>query len=257
MKEQVWLGNSLELMKNIPDGGVDLTVTSPPYDNLRTYNGSLEWGEHVWRPIIQELYRVTKDGGVVVWIVGDATIKGGKTGTSFKQCLHAIDCGFNFHDNIIWQKPNYAPMYPSVKRCDSNFEYMFVWSNGQPKSWNPIKDKTKKESTKNRGKYKTSFAKKDGGRYESLSTANSSEFSKRNNVWVCPNGQKRGIGHPAPFPEQLAKDHIISWSNENDVVLDCFAGSGTTGLAAKSLNRQFILIEKEKEYYDICLERLK
>ena len=257
MKQEIWHGDCLELMGDIPDGSVDLTVTSPPYDNLRTYNNSLEWGEYIWKPIIQELYRATKEGGVVVWVVGDATIKGSKTGTSFKQSLYAIGCGFNFHDTIIWQKPNYAPMYPSVKRYDSSFEYMFVWSKGQPKSWNPIKDKPKKESTKSRGKYKTSFAKKDGSRYESSSTANDSEFSKRHNVWICPNGQKRGIGHPAPFPEQLAQDHIISWSNENDLILDPFAGSGTTGLAAKNLNRQFILIEKEKEYYDICVERLK
>lgn len=257
MKIDLMLGDCLEKIKNVSNEIIDLTVTSPPYDNLRTYNGNnLQWGEHVWKAIIQDLYRVTKQGGVVVWIVGDATIKGSETGTSFKQALWAKECGFNLHDTMIWNKPNYAPMYPSVKRYDLNFEYMFVWSKGQPKSWNPIKDKPKKESTKSRERYKTSFAKKDGGRYTSNTTANYNEFCKRDTIWIIPNGQKRGIGHPAPFPEKLAHDHILSWSNERDTVLDPFMGSGTTGVACKNLNRDFIGIELDPIYFEIAQKRI-
>lgn len=243
-------------MQQLEEGSIDLTVTSPPYDNLRTYEGSLEWNEEIWKQVLEQLYRVTKDGGVVVWVVGDATIKGSETGTSFKQALHAKEIGFNLHDTMIWQKPNYAPFYPSIKRYDLNFEFMFVLSKGQPKAWNPIKDKPKKESTKKRGKYKTSFARRDGSRYSQESTANENDFSKRDAVWICPNGQKRGIGHPAPFPIQLATDHIQSWSNEGDTVLDPFMGSGTTGVACKELGRNFIGIEKVEKYFEIAKARV-
>lgn len=246
------LGDCLEVMKSMPSNSIDLTVTSPPYDNLRTYNGyTLNF-----EGIAQELYRVTKDGGVVVWVVGDATIKGSETGTSFRQALYFMECGFNLHDTMIWKKPNYAPLYPSVKRYDLNFEYMFVFSKNQPKTWNPIKDKPKKESSINRSKYKTSFIKKDGTRSEKKLTNNGMLFSKRNAIWEIANGTIRGLNHPAPFPEQLAHDHIISWSNEGNTVLDCFLGSGTTGKMAKQLNRNFIGIEISQEYLDIARERI-
>lgn len=249
-------GDCLEKMAEISDGSVDLTVTSPPYDNLRTYEGTLEWNEGIWKQVLEQLYQVTKQGGVVVWVVGDATINGSETGTSFKQALYAKEIGFNLHDTMIWQKPNYAPFYPSIKRYDLNFEYMLVLSKGQPKTWNPIKDKPKKESTKQRGNYKTSFANSDGTRYSQNSTANGSDFSKRDAIWICPNGQKRGIGHPAPFPIQLATDHILSWSNEGDTVLDPFMGSGTTGVACLNTNRNFIGIEKNLSYFNLATDRI-
>ena len=233
-----------------------MVVTSPPYDNLRTYNGSLEWGEHVWKPVIQELFRLIKEGGVVVWVVGDATIKGSETGTSFKQALYFKEIGFNLHDTMIWEKQNCIPLYPSVKRYDSSFEYMFVLSKGQPKSWNPIKDREKTKSSKQREKYNTSYTNASGVVIHRNSGDTNSNFCKRRNVWLMPNGQIRGLNHPAPFPEKLAKDHILSWSNEGDTVLDPFAGSGTVGKVAQQLNRNCILIEKEKEYVDIINKRL-
>ena len=148
-------------------------------------------------------------------------------------------------------------MYPSVKRYDLNFEYMFVLTKGQPKSWNPIKDKKKAESSIKRAKYKTSFAKNDGSRIVKENTDNGLDFSKRNAVWIIPNGQTRGLSHPAPFPEQLANDHIISWSNKGDVIFDPFMGSGTTGKMAKLNNRKFIGIEKVPEYFKIAKQRIE
>src|SRR5690625_488425 len=150
--KNVWLmlGDCLERMKEIADGSVDLTVTSPPYDNLRSYNGNNElWGEHVWKAAIKDLYRVTKDGGVVVWVVGDATIKGSETGTSFKQALWAMECGFNLHDTMIWRKPN--PIPRTHNRYEQAFEYMFVFSKGKPKSWTPIKIPSKYAGAKRGG----------------------------------------------------------------------------------------------------------
>lgn len=252
-EDMVIQGDCLQVMKDIPDGSIDMVLTSPPYDNLRTYNGSLEWGEHIWKPIIQELYRVVKDGGVVVWVVGDATIKGSETGTSFKQSLWAIDCGFNLHDTMIWNKPNFSN--PSSNRYHQIFEYMFVFSKGNPK-FNPIKDK--------KNKYLTCVGKntmrKVSGELVEIKKGVGNEFGMRTNVWnINTVGQEmmcKRPPHPAMFPEKLAQDHIISWSNEGDIVLDPFAGSGTTGKIAKLLNRHYILIEKEPEYIKIIQERL-
>jgi site-specific DNA-methyltransferase (adenine-specific) len=249
---EIYNENCLDTMARMEDNFIDLTVTSPPYDNLRTYNGY----SFDFESIAKELYRVTKDGGVVVWVVGDATVKGSKTGTSFKQALYFKECGFNFHDTIIWQKPNYAPMYPSVKRYDNNYEFMLVFSKGQPKSWNPIKDKVKAESSKKRSKYKRSFINKDGSRKSKESTDNNSDFSKRNNIWIIPNGQIRGLKHPAVFPEQLANDHITSWSNKGDIVYDCFMGSGTTAKMALLNDRYYIGSEISEEYCEIIEQRL-
>lgn len=237
------------------DNFIDLTIGSPPYDTLRTYTG-MEWNETVWRPTIKELYRVTKVGGVVAWIVNDAVINGSKSGTSYRQANWAMECGFNFHDDMIWQKPNYAPLFPTVKRYDHNFEYMFIWSKGQPKTWNPIKDKPKAESSKQRGKYKTSFINQDGSRTYKDSTANNSDYSKRTKIWLIPNGQKRGIGHPAPFPEALVHDHLITWTNEGDLVYDPFMGSGTTARVCIGLNRNWVGSEISAKYCEIIERRI-
>lgn len=251
-KNRIYCMDNVEGMKQLDTESVDLTVTSPPYDELRTYNGySFDFDG-----VAKQLFRITKVGGIVVWIVGDKIIKGSKSGTSFKQGLFFKDIGFNLHDVMIWQKPNYAPFYPTAKRYDLNFEYMFILSKGSPKTWNPIKDKIKSESSKQRSKYKTSFIRADGSRKEKQYTDNGSDFSKRNCVWVIPNGQKRGLKHPAPFPESLVHDHIISWSNVGDLVLDPFMGSGTTAKMAKQLGRDFIGFEISQEYVDIAHARL-
>lgn len=249
-------GDCLELMKDIPDKSIDLTVTSPPYDNLRTYNGSLDWGEHVWKPVIQELYRVTKDGGVVVWVVGDATIKGSETGTSFKQALYFKEIGFNLFDTIIYQKRG-GLMTGSIKGYSQKFEYMFIFSKDTyPKTINLIKDLPVKY-TENRSK---KHRKKDGS--FDIQEWKCGGMTRRHNIWIYDIGlhkttkDKFAFQHPAIFPEKLSEDHILSWSNEGDTVFDPFAGSGTVGKMAKQLNRNYILIEKEQEYIDIINQRI-
>lgn len=251
---QLILGDCLTEMKNIPDGSIDMVLTSPPYDNLRSYNGNNKlWGEHVWKICIQDLYRVTKDGGVVVWIVGDATIKGSETCTSFKQALWARECGFNLHDTMIWQKTSVFAYDPKNKRYKSSFEYMFVFSKGIPTTYNEIKDKPVKSAGKklsgNRGR-DIKGSKRKGNDFIAQS------FQARYNVWIRAGNDGTKNPHPAPFPEKLAYDHIISWSNENDTILDPFMGSGTTGVAAQNLNRNFIGIELEPEYYEIARKRI-
>lgn len=236
-------GDCVEIMKlHIPDNSIDLTVTSPPYDNLRTYNDSLNWNEEIWKNVISELYRVSKDNASVVWIVGDSVIKGSETGTSFKQALYAMQVGFKLHDTMIYEKN--SPAYPA--RRDGNrytqiFEYMFVFSKGVPKC-NLLCDKPNKWAGYKdfSGKLKNPVP----------------EFSPRNNIWKYTTSFN-GVKHPAPFPEKLAEDHILTWSNENDIVLDPFAGSGTTAKMAAKNKRNYIMIEKEESYINLINERLK
>ena len=253
---QLHLGDCLELMRDIEDGLVDLTVTSPPYDNLRTYNDNNElWGEHVWKAVIKDLYRVTKQGGVVVWVVNDATIDGSETGTSFKQALWAKECGFNLHDTMIYLKNRLA--FPDMNRYYNAFEYMFVFSKGKPNTVNLIKDrKNKTAGDKVNGTQRL----KGGGLRKKRPCAGNitQEYGVRWNHWLMYN-LSRGIHskHPATFPEVLAHDHIISWSNPDDVVLDCFAGSGTTGVACIKLNRNFIGIELDPDYFKIAETRIE
>ena len=258
MTVQLFCGDCLERMKELPDGSIDLTVTSPPYDNLRTYNGTLnDWTQEKWQAIIRELFRVTKQGGVVVWIVGDATIKGSETGTSFKQALWAMECGFRLHDTMIWAKDG-AP-YPTPVRYTQAHEYMFVWSKGAPKATNIIADKPNKWAGTN--VHGTDRA-ADGTTKPMAAIRNTTgrtvkQFGSRLNYWLVPTEkQSKRFGHPAMFPENLARDHILSWSNEGDTVFDPFMGSGTTGKMAKLLNRNFIGIELDEKYFKIAQDRI-
>ena len=254
LKAKIYLGDCVRIMQQIPSDVIDLTVTSPPYDDLRTYAGTLEWGEHVWRPVLENLYRITKPGGVVVWVVGDATIKGDETGTSFKQALYAKECGFNLHDTMIYIKNQLA--FPDVTRYYGAFEYMFVFSKGRPRTFNPIKDR--KNQSAGRGVNGCERTKNGGLRKRRAGAGNViPEYGVRWNYWLMYN-QSRGENtkHPASFPDALANDHIISWSNPGDVVFDPFMGSGTTGKMAIKNGRSFVGVEKVSEYFDIAKKRI-
>lgn len=242
----------LDGMKQLPDKSVDLTVTSPPYDNLRAYNGY----SFDWHKTIKELYRVTKDGGVVVWVVNDQTVDGSESGTSFRQALYAMECGFNLHDTMIYRKINYVPL--THNRYEQCFEFMFVLSKGKPKTFNPIMiDCVGAGKIESYGKMRRrSLDKSQAMRTPDLTTYKATGEKKIHpNVfeYSCGTGEK--TGHPAVFPFALARDHIISWSNEGDTILDPFLGSGTTRIAAYDLRRNFIGYEISKEYFDKQEER--
>lgn len=242
-------------MSRLPAGSVDLTVTSPPYDNLRTYNNSLnDWTPAKWQAIIRELYHVTKDGGVVVWVVNDATINGSETGTSFRQALYAIECGFNLHDTMIWNKGGFSAVGALVTRYGPVFEYMFVFSKGKVNVFNPIKDRQNKwAGTKNHGTIRVD----NDYRKPKSNKKIISEFGQRFNVWdVNPHRQQGDGKHSAPFPIQLVNDHILSWSNPGDVVLDPFLGSGTTIVAALKTGRRAIGIERDLTYFTMAQRRI-
>lgn len=249
---KIYNEDCLETMRRMPDGFVDLTVTSPPYDSLRTYNGY----SFDFESIAKELYRVTKDGGVVVWVVGDATVKGSETGTSFRQALYFKEVGFNLHDTMIYIKKG-GLNSGSLKAYQQKFEYMFVFSKGAPKSINLIKDR-KNKHTDPRTKMKRQA---DGSYVKQIVTTN--EYGTRYNLWEYQTGKYHStndevaLKHPAIFPEKLASDHIISWSNPSDLVYDPFMGSGTTAKMAQALDRNYIGSELSEEYCHIAEERLK
>ena len=258
-KIELMKGDCLEMMKSLPDNGISLTVTSPPYDNLRTYKSSLEWSSNVWEGVLKELYRLTAEGGVVVWVVGDSSIGGGESGSSFKQALYAMSCGFTLNDTMIYEKPNRRPRQYRANRYEQCFEYMFVFVKGtKSKVFNPLT-----EPCINAGK-SINFTSRDATKDNNftsgdvISTRKSVEVGaekRKGNIWMYSNTGSKD--HPAVFPEKLAEDHILSWSNEGDVVFDPFMGSGTTGKMAVVHSRNFIGIEKVDNYFNIAEKRIQ
>lgn len=247
----LYLGNCAKVMRDFGDACIDLTVTSPPYDNLRTYNGY----EFDFPAIAAQLWRVTKPGGVVVWVVGDATINGSETGTSFRQALEFMRLGFNLHDTMIWNKGSYSAVGSLQIRYAPVFEFMFVFSKESPKTFIPIMDR----KNKNTGNIIHGTVRSADGSMKQVSGAGrkiTTEYGQRFNIWeIDPVKDNRADDHPAPFPEALARDHILSWSNPGDTVLDPMMGSGTTIKMARIYNRNAIGIEISEEYYKIAEQR--
>jgi len=241
--------NCLDTMGRIEDEQIDLVVTSPPYDGMKDYNGYTFEFER----IAQELYRVMKKGGVIVWVVGDETVKGSETGTSFRQALYFKEVGFNLHDTMIWHKPN-SFNFGSNNCYRQSFEYMFVISKDKPKTINLIKDvPTKMAGQTVKGARKHI----NGSRDTDVPDFVVESYKKRDNVWDILVAQDKGNKHPAIFPEELAKDHILSWSNPGDLVYDPFMGSGTVAKMALLTQRKYLGSEISPEYCENANERIK
>lgn len=263
---KIILGNAIDMLSTIEKEFIDLTVTSPPYDNLRSYNGKIKDGvvyedgfSFPFVEMARELFRVTKPGGIVVWVVNDQVKNGGETGSSFKQALKFMEIGFTLYDTMIYHK-NGAP-FPESGRYSQVFEYMFVFSKGKPKTVNLLKDKP------NRWAGHTNFGdpskRQKDGELKKVDKFTISEYGTRYNVWYINNGagfsskDEIAFEHPAIFPESLAEDHILSWTNSGDIVLDPMAGSGTTLKMAKMNNRGYIGIDINEEYVDLCNRRVE
>ena len=263
-------GDSVTALKELPDNSIDMVVTSPPYDNLRAYQDLIDDLKEEYNgysfpfeQIATELSRVVKKGGVVVWVVGDAVMKGGETGSSFRQALYFMEKGFKLHDTMIYEKNGSSfPARRDGNRYSQLFEYMFVFSNGaKPKTANLICDKP------NRWAGYTHFGKgtirNKKGELVERNIKPIPEFSPRNNIWKYNTGKnystkdKVAFEHPAIFPEQLAADHILTWSAPGDVILDPFNGSGTTTKMAAQHDRNYVGIDISDKYCDIARERLE
>lgn len=247
---QLYLQDCVEWMKTLNEDSVDMTLTSPPYDNIRNYNGY----SFNFESTTKELYRITKPGGVVIWNVSDQTVNGSETGTSMRQALYFMECGFKLHDTMIYLKKN--PMPSSGKRYHQAWEYIFCFSKGTPKTFNPIMVECKYGNLKANQKYRG----KDGEKNYKITKRNS--HSKVRNVfeYVIGGGHttqdKIAFEHPAIMPENLADDQIKTWTNENEIVVDPFAGSGTTAKMCLLNQRKFLGCEISQEYCDIFIERI-
>lgn len=246
-------------LKQLEDNSVDLTVTSPPYDSLRTYqDDEFAWNFDIFKEVADELYRVTKPGGVVVWVVGDEVVNGGETGTSFRQALYFQEAGFKIHDTMIYEKNSSTfPAKANSKRYSQIFEYMFVFTKGKIRGdIKLIADKRNKWAGWTNWGTKTQYDKEGNLVQSKKNIKPTPEFSLRTNIWKYTVSFNDKTGHPAVFPEKLAEDHILSWTNEGDVVLDPFMGSGTTAKMAMLNKRNYIGFEKNEEYWAVSLKRV-
>ena len=252
--DKITNGDCVNILKDISENSIDLVITSPPYDNLRSYKGY----KFEFEKIAELLFKVIKPGGVVVWVVGDATINGSETGTSFKQALYFKSIGFNLHDTMIFRKQNPIPQIYR-KRYSNEFEYMFIFSKGFVKTHNPIMVDTLHAGLKLGSTTYKNYSKNDQKRSKLANPVKDKKI--KGNIWQYVVGKKKedqeAKNHSAPFPCNLAEDHILSWSKKGDVVLDPMCGSGTTCRMAKVLKRKFIGIEISKEYTKSAKKRLK
>ena len=250
--DKIYCCDCLEGMKMIPDGSVDCIVTSPPYDNLRKYGGIGEgWTFEAFQAIAKEIARILTDGGVCVWIVQDGCVNGSETGTSFRQALWFMECGLGLYDTMIWEKP--SPQAPTEGRYYDVFEYMFVFCKGKkPSHMNLLCDHKNKSAGSVSNKETRSCAE---GRKTTGEKRVVKEFSRRFNVWQISR-ENNGSGHPAVFPYALARDHVVSWSNEGDTILDPFMGSGTTAIACIKEKRHFVGFELNEDYYKMACKRI-
>ena len=246
----LYTGDCAKVMaERIETGSIDLTVTSPPYDNLRTYNGyefEFEW-------VAKQLWRVTKPGGVVVWVVGDETKNGSESGTSFRQVLYFMGLGFNLHDTMIYEKAGVS--FPDTTRYYQAFEYMFVLAKGTIKTYNLLHDRRNLWAGE---KVHSTVRNADGSLTPKVCIGNVTDKTGiRYNIWRMPHNLPGRKDHPASFPESLARDHIASWSNPGDLVLDPMMGSGTTGKMAILAQRRFVGIDIAPEYVEIARQRIE
>lgn len=253
-------GDCVSVLKDFDYNCIDLTVTSPPYDKLRSYDGNSKFD---FVTFAKELLRVTKHGGVLVWVTNDQTKDFDESGTSFRQVLMFKKIGWKLHDTMIYKKTGISMPDQKHRRYQSCFEFMFVLCKDNVRRWNPILDYiTKEDSHKHKRYHKrdpktgkltyTHYKKMDKHPHNGL----------RENVWVYQTGYLKATkdeiayNHPAIFPELLAHDHILSWSNKGDYVLDPFLGSGTTYKMALKLGRIPIGIEANPKYIKIATKRL-
>ena len=253
--DTIYNENCIKTMSQIPDNFVDLVITSPPYDDMRKYSGN-NFDE--FEEIAIELFRITKEGGVIVWVTSDQTKQGNESGTSFKHALYFKQIGFNLFDTMIYLKPPRGAV-GNNKTYWQTFEYMFILSKGTPKTINLILDRENKEARNGDSGTKRLY----DGSLKKLSRGGYSKTGRRTNVWQYNIGNGHSATdsiaheHPAIFPEKLAEDHILSWSNKKDVVYDPFMGSGTTAKMAFLNKRKYLGSEISKDYYRISKKRMK
>lgn len=254
--DNIYNMDCIEGMRQMESESIDLALTSPPYDKLRKYGGiAEEWNFNKFKAIAAEIVRVLKKGGVCVWVVGDATVNGSESGTSFRQALYFKDeCGLQLYDTMLYMKAN--PIPQNQRRYEQVFEYMFVLSKGMPKTFNPIMERCKRAGQPQQWGRRINIDERTVKYLRENDVQLTREKKMHGNAFTYAIGGNT-TGHPAVFPEKLARDQIYSWSKEGEVVLDPFMGSGTTAVACIKEKRYFIGFEMNKKYYDSAMQRIK
>lgn len=250
---QIIHGDAAAALPHLDTDSVDMILTSPPYDELRNYKGY----RFPFEPIAKQLVRVLRPGGLLVWVVGDATVGGSETGTSFRQALHFKELDLNLHDTMIFRKRNPLPQIYR-KRYTNEFEYMFVFSKSLVRTHNPIMIDCLHAGLELGTTTYKNYSKNEQTRKKFANPVKNKKL--KGNIWEYVVGKNKedqeAKGHPAPFPCELARDHILSWTNENDIVLDPMCGSGTTCKVAHQLGRRFIGIEIASDYVNLARRRV-
>lgn len=256
---KIYHENCIDTLRRMPDDLIDMTITSPPYDDLRDYKGY----HFPVEEIAAGLFQKTKSGGVVIWVVGDRTLNGGETLTSFQHAITFQKAGFKVHDTMIYAKNNPIPS-DCGKRYRQCFEYMFCFSKGQPKTFNPITQTIKQE------KAFKSFRITKVGRNDLAHDHVAPKERKVDNIFyygdtevfyynvgTSSSKDKVAFDHPAIFPEQLVEDQIKTWTDAGDLVYDCFMGSGTSAKIAHLTGRNWLGSEVSADYINIAQRRLE
>lgn len=246
-------------MRALPDACIPLTVTSPPYDKLRMYDGHALPFE-LFQLVACELYRVTMPRGVIVWVVQDGTDKNGsETGTSFRQREFFKNLGMSAHATMI-MKVN-ACRFPNNRRYCQQFHYAFVLSKGKPRVINVLRDSANQHPG---DVVKHSHRSKDGKLVTCLMPHKRlAAYGYRGNVWdyKVGNGQttkdRFAFNQTALMPELMAEDHILSWSNPGDLVFDPMCGAATTCKMALLNHRKFLGMEIHQTYWEIACKRME
>jgi len=252
---ELFHGNNTNIIKTFKKNSIDLTVTSPPYDNLKNYKKTIDcWTFKEFKKIANELYRVTKEHGVVVWVVCDATLNGSETGSSFRQVLYFKKIGFNIHDTMIYSK---YPIIPLENPRQMNiFEYMFVLSKGKVKTFNPRLKKSANLSNRTQNYKNLHTPEQEVTQYKK--SKKRKKYKTDSNIWQYNIAKTiHTKDHPATFPIELALDHILTWTNEEAVIFDPFMGSGTVGMASVLTNRKFKGTERVSDFFDLSLRNIK
>ncbi len=263
MKKQVRLrrGDFLDRVKKFKTNTIDCTITSPPYDDIRDYENSLVWNLDVCVQMAKELYRVSKVGAVVCWVVADQTKDGSESGNAFRQALAFMDVGFKLHDTMIYRKEN-PPPTGGNNRYFQSWEYMFVFSKGKPKTFNPKMIKRKNKYNDKRTHRTKNFVRGADGKHKEKRTVELREVVKSTNIlsYVVGGGNstmdKEAFQHPAIFPEHLVYDLILTFTNAGDLVCDPMHGSGTVGKMCVLTGRRILGFEKVRKYFDVQINRI-